>query len=195
MLIALMILLFLCALLAGLYPALFGSRQSPLYLFRGGKTPGGTNYFTRSLLVIQFSLSVMVLIAGIVFTQNAVYQDNIPFGYDKDKIITALIQGPHEAERLTQAIRSNPGSRVFRHRFTILPLSMLRNDPHSWVGEKFKATVYEVGRDYFSTVGLSLLSGRLFNEMDTAERKSVLVDENFVRRNRLADPLGNKCQC
>ncbi|MBA4055794.1 MAG: hypothetical protein C0490_13845, partial [Marivirga sp.] len=41
-LVALMILLFGSSLLAGLYPALFGSRQSPLLLFRGGKGPGGT---------------------------------------------------------------------------------------------------------------------------------------------------------
>lgn len=189
MLIALVILLFLCALLAGLYPALFGSRQSPVFLFRGGKTPGGTNYFTRSLLVVQFSLSVVVLIAGIVFTQNAVYQDNIPFGYDKEKLITALIQGPHEAERLTQAIRSYPKVEAVSpsvHHFAFINAP---ERPAQLGSEKFRATVYDVGRDYFSTVGLSLLSGRLFNEIDTAERKSVLVDENFVRRNRLTDPL------
>ncbi len=189
MLIALVLLLFLCALLAGLYPALFGSRQSRVFLFRAGKTPGGTNYFTRSLLVVQFSLSVMVLIAGIVFTQNAVYQDTIPFGYDKEKIITALIQGPHEAERLTQAIRSYPKIEAVSpsvHHFAFINAP---ERPAQLGTEKFKATVYEVGREYFSTVGLSLLSGRLFNEIDTAERKSVLVDENFVRRNRLADPL------
>jgi ABC-type antimicrobial peptide transport system permease subunit len=192
--IALMILLFCSALLAGLYPALFGSRQSPLLLFRSGKGPGGTNIFTRSLLVVQFSLSIMVLIAGTVFTQNAKYQDRIDFGYDKEMLITALIQGRHEAEALSHAISSHPkieSSSASVHHFAFI------NAPERTAqiaSEKFNATVYEVSPGYFSTVGLKLISGRLFNEQDTLDRSSVLVDENFAKRNHLADPLESKVE-
>jgi ABC-type antimicrobial peptide transport system permease subunit len=192
--ITLMILLFCSALLAGLYPALFGSRQSPLLLFRSGKGPGGTNLFTRSLLVVQFSLSIMVLIGGTIFTQNAKYQDAIDFGYDKELLITALVQGRHEAEALGNAIRSNPkieSSAPSVHHFAFI------NGPQRTAqiaSEKFNATVYEVSPGYFATVGLKLIAGRLFNEQDTLDRSSVLVDENFVKRNRLADPLESKVE-
>ena len=192
--IALMILLFCSALLAGLYPALFGSRQSPLLLFRTGKGPGGTNVFTRSLLVVQFSLSIMVLIAGTVFTQNAKYQDNIDFGYDKEMIITALIQGRQEADALNQAISSYPkieSSAPSVHHFAFINGPQR---PARIASEKFNATVYEVSPNYFATVGLNLVAGRLFNEGDTLERRSVVVDENFVKRNRLADPLETKVE-
>ena len=192
--IALMILLFCSALLAGTYPALFGSRQSPLLLFRSGKGPGGTNWFTRSLMVAQFSLSIMVLIAGTVFTQNATYQDNISFGYDKEKLITALIQGPHEAEALSQAISAYPkieSSSPSVHHFAFINAG----ERAAQIGaDKFNAAIYEVGRNYFATVGLKLISGRLFNERDTLHRSSVLVDENFVRHNQLVDPLETKVE-
>jgi putative ABC transport system permease protein len=59
---------------------------------------------------------------------------------------------------------------------------------------KFNATVYEVSPDYFATVGMSLISGRLFNERDTLYRRSIVVDENFVKRNHLADPLELKVE-
>ena len=192
--IALMILLFCSALLAGLYPALFGSRQSPLLLFRSGKGPGGTNLFTRSLLVVQFSLSIMVLIAGAVFTQNAKYQDSIDFGYDKEMLITALIQGRHEAEVLSQAIGSHPKIEISApsiHHFAFINGPQR---PARIASEKFNATIYEVSPNYFATVGLNLVAGRLFNEGDTLERRSVVVDENFVKRNRLADPLETKVE-
>ena len=192
--IALMILLFCSALLAGLYPALFGSRQSPLLLFRSGKGPGGTNLFTRSLLVVQFSLSIMVLIAGAVFTQNAKYQDSIDFGYDKEMLITALIQGRHEAEVLSQAIGSHPKIEISApsvHHFAFINGPQR---PARIASEKFNATIYEVSPNYFATVGLNLVAGRLFNEGDTLERRSVVVDENFVKRNSLADPLETKVE-
>lgn len=190
--IALVILLFCCSLLAGIYPAWFGSKQSPVLLFKGGKSPDGTNLVTRSLLVIQFSLSVMVMIAGLVFTQNAVYQDTINFGYDKEKIITALIQGPQEAQALANAISANPKIEAVApsiHHFAFI------NAPErqAQIGsEKFNAVVYEVGANYFPTVGLNLISGRLFNERDTADHASIIVDESFVKHNNLTDPLEAK---
>lgn len=190
--IALLILLFCSALIAGVYPALFGSRLSPLLLFRSGKGPGGTNWFTRSLMVAQFSLSIMVLIAGTVFTQNATYQDNISFGYDKDKLITALVQGRHEADALANAISAYPkieNTSPSVHHFAFINAGERTAQIAS---QKFNATVYEVGRNYFATVGLKLISGRLFNERDTIHRRSILVDENFVRRHQLADPLETK---
>ena len=186
---ALAILLFSSALIAGIYPALFGSSQSPLLLFRAGKGPSGTNWFTRSLLVIQFALCVMVLIAGTVFTQNAVYQDTISFGYDKEKIITALIQGPQEAEALRNAISAYPKIESISpsiHHFAFI------NAPERSAriaSENFTATVYEVGSPYFTTVGLNLISGRLFQEGDTVDQQSIIVDENFIKRHGLVDAL------
>jgi ABC-type antimicrobial peptide transport system permease subunit len=193
-LIALVILLFCSALLAGIYPALFASKQSPLLLFRSGKGPRGTTPFTRSLLVMQFSLSIMVLIAGTVFTQNATYQDKINFGYDKEMLITALIQGKHEADALSHSIKpyskiENTSPSVHHFAFINAPQRSAQIADH-----KFNATVYEVSPDYFATVGLSLISGRLFNERDTLYRRSIVVDENFVKRNQLADPLESKVQ-
>lgn len=188
-LIGLLIILFTCALVSGIYPALFGSKQSPALLFRAGKSPRGTNMFTRSLLVIQFALCIMVLIAGTVFTQNADYQRNISFGYDKEMLITALIQGAQEAELLSNAIRSYPKIESVSpatHHFAFINAP---EKPAEIALEKFNATVYDVGRDYFTTVGLSLIHGRLFDESDAIDGKTIVVDENFVTRNRLDTPL------
>lgn len=189
--IALMAILFTTALLAGIYPALFGSGMSPVLLFKGTKKAGGTNFFTRTLLVGQFALSIVVLIAGTMFTRNAHYQDAISFGYDKDMIITALIQGPQEAEALSNAIASNPkieSTAASIHHFAWI------NAPRrsaTMNGEKFNATVYEISPEYFSTVGLQFVNGNNFGKQDST---SVVVDENFVRRRNINDPLGMKVE-
>jgi ABC-type antimicrobial peptide transport system permease subunit len=190
MVIALLVLLCFVALLAGSYPALLGSRQNPVALFRGAKSKGGTNALTRTLLVGQFALSVVVLIAGIMFTRNAAWQDTISFGYDKDKLITALVQGSQEAEALSSAIRDNPQVHAVApsvHHFALInaPKYQAQMDE-----DRFAATMYEVGPGYFSTLGMKMVDGRLFNLQDTVNRNEIVVDENFLRHRGLTDPFG-----
>lgn len=189
--IALMTLLFATALLGGIYPALFGSRMNPVLLFKGAKRAGGTNIFSRMLLVGQFALSIVVLIAGTMFTRNATYQDNISFGYDKDMLITALTQGPQEAEALSNAIISNPKIESTAASINHFAFINAPTRPALLNGEKFNARVYEISPEYFPTVGLHFVSGRSFGAQDSL---SVVVDENFVRRRNLAEPLGQKVE-
>lgn len=189
--IALLTLLFITALLAGAYPAIAGSKQSPLLLFKGSTKIGGTNFFIRTLLTTQFALSIMVLIGGVTFTRNANYQDNISFGYDKDMLITALIQGPQEAEALSNAIRSNPkieSSAASIHHFAFINSSKY---PVKLNGEESNANVYEISPEYFSTVGLQFFSGRSFGNKDSA---SVVVNENFLASRKISDPIGLKVE-
>lgn len=194
MLIALVIVLCFVALLAGSYPALFGSRQSPVVLFKGSARKNGTNAFTRTLLVGQFALSVVVLVAGTMFTRNAAWQETISFGYDHRMLITALVQGQQEAEALKQAVESSPDvvqATPSVHHFAFI------NGPRyeATIGDdRFSATVYETGADYFTTMGMQMVDGRVFNSRDTVLRNEVVVDENFVRRRALADPLGTVMQ-
>ncbi|MBA4053462.1 MAG: hypothetical protein C0490_02000, partial [Marivirga sp.] len=105
-----------------------------------------------------------------------------------------LIQGPQEAKALGNAISSYAKIESVSpsvHHFAFI------NAPErsaQIASEKFNATVYEVGGEYFSTVGLRLISGRLLNENDTIDNKAIIVDENFVGRNNLDDPLGTKVE-
>jgi putative ABC transport system permease protein len=143
------------------------------------------------LLVAQFALSIVVLIAGTMFSRNADYQDGISFGYDKDMIITALIQGPQEAQVLSNAIASNPkieGAAAAVHHFAFINAP---RRPALMNAEKFNATVYDVSPEYFPTVGLQFVAGRSFGEKDSL---SVVVDENFVRRRNPGDVVGSKIE-
>src|SRR6185295_19493992 len=62
--ILLIMLVFLAAIVAGIYPALRSSKFKPTLLLKGSVKIGGTNLLMRILVGSQFALSVMVLIAG-----------------------------------------------------------------------------------------------------------------------------------
>jgi len=189
LIIALVILLFCAALLAGLYPALFNSKLSPIALFKGGQYANGTTPLTRAMLVVQFSLSVIVFIAGVVFTQNASYQKNISLGYDKENIVTVSVKGEQEYDRLKNHIERNPKiERITGARNHIGPFSAYHKTVKIYTAI-FKTNVYEVGANYFKTVGLAIKSGRDFTEGSQMDYEfAAIIDENFAANHDLRNP-------
>jgi putative ABC transport system permease protein len=190
LLLAVVLLLFIASILAGIYPALLNSKFNPIELFRGRKGVKGTNYLTRSLLVVQFSLSVIVLIAGIVFTQNADYQKKLGLGYDKENILTVSIEGDKEYEQFKNRIAGNVDiDGIVGTANHIGPYSAayktVRIDT-----SLFQTNIYGVGADYFSVVGLQFVSGRDFIEDNQTDfESSAVIDENFALNHGLTNPI------
>ncbi|WP_276374068.1 FtsX-like permease family protein [Chryseolinea sp. H1M3-3] len=186
----LIILLFIAALLAGIYPALANSKFNPVELFKGNKGVKGTTYLSRTLLVAQFSLSIIVFIGGVTFTQNAAYQKTIDLGYDKEDILTVLVESEQEYNALKNRISANPQIKSIAGASNhIGPYTSFYNTVKSDT-TIFKTKVYDVGIGYFNTVGLALVAGRDFIDGNQTDFESnVIVDENFVLNHNIANPI------
>ncbi len=186
----LIILLFIAALLAGIYPALANSKFNPIELFKGNKGVKGTTYLSRTLLVVQFSLSITVFIGGVAFTQNAAYQKTIDLGYDKQNILSVLIAGEQEYDALKNRISANPKIKSITGASNhIGPYSSSYNTVKIDT-TIFKTKVYDVGIGYFNTVGLTLVAGRDFIDGNQTDFESnIIVDENFVSNHNIANPI------
>jgi putative ABC transport system permease protein len=190
LLLMLIMLLFVVSLLAGIYPALSNSKFSPIELFKGLRGIKGTTYFSRGLLVFQFSLSIVVFIAGVTFTQNADYQKTIDLGYDQQNILTIQVQSDREYNEFKNRISANPKIKSIAGASNhIGPYSSsyhtLRLDTTT-----FKTKVYDVGIGYFNTVGLTFVTGRDFMEGNQTDVESnIIVDENFVLNHHITNPI------
>ena len=68
-------------LLAGAYPAFYISKFEPISILKGKLKFGGTNYFTRTLLGLQFAISLIAIVCAIAFLQNAKYQEAYDLGF------------------------------------------------------------------------------------------------------------------
>lgn len=187
--IAMIGLVFLASLLAGIYPALFSSKLKPTLLLKGGIKIKGTNLLTRSLISLQFALSVIVLVAGITFIRNTRYQETLKFGYDKDKIITVRMQGEKDYEIIRNAISSN--NKILSVGVSDGNLGSsnyptpIRIDTTEYVVQ-----AAGVGINYFETMGIELVEGRFFN-LDNAsdQAEGILVNEMFLEKTGITDPL------
>ncbi len=188
----LIILLFASALLAGAYPAFNNSKFKPVMLLKGQTKVKGTNTITRILLVMQFSLSVIVLVAGIIFTLNSKFQKEINIGYDMPNVLVVSVQSSEEYRGLKNAILHHPqieNVAITDHHIGYGGYS----NPIKIDTTETSTQVFEVGANYFDVLGMHITSGRGFMEGSVVDyEKSAIIDEKFVDFHKLEDPVGTK---
>jgi len=187
--VTLLILVFFASLLAGVYPAIFNSQFKPVALLKGQVKVKGTNALTRTLVALQFAISVMVLIAGVVFIQNTKFQESINVGYDKEKVLTVGIQSEKEFEILKNAIASNP--KIEELALSDHHIGYSTYDfPVTIDTAEYTSQLLGVGKNYFRTVGLKLKEGRFPNlENATDKREAIVVNQAFLDKVGMKDPL------
>ncbi|MFT7231249.1 MAG: putative ABC transport system permease protein [Cyclobacteriaceae bacterium] len=188
--IMLLILIFVTALTAGLYPALFSSKFNPVELLKGNVKFKGTNFFTKTLVGAQFAISVIVLLNGIVFMQNTSFQEKVDFGYDMEKVLTVNVQNEQEYEVLKNRAAFNPK----------VALTSITHHCLGWSSYPFPVKIdtteyqvqhIEIGENFFEVMGMRLTEGRFLNMNNaTDEFKAIVVNKAFIDHVGMTDPIG-----
>jgi len=180
MVVALMLLLVLIAMIAGLYPAFYSTRFHPVTILKGNLKLKNSNWFTRSLLSMQFALSIALLIGGFVAVKNADYLQKLDLGYDVHQLMSLDDLEPQEAKVLLNSVRQNPkvesvsavqGGAIWGSGFEIVKVDT----------STLNTRIYRVDAKYLQTVGMDITMGRNFNEQLASDfSEAVLVNQTFV---------------
>lgn len=183
--VALVGLMFLASLLAGIYPAFFNSRFEPTLLLKGGVKINGTNFFTNTLTVIQFCLCTVVLMAGIVFTINTTYQEGADFGYEGNDVVVIPVKGDHEYMLLKSLANQMPkvnevGATTHGVGWTSYGMEV------SVDTQVYQARYFNIGENYFDVMGMRLSSGRLFHSNDQLDNNEIIVNQQFIDQAEIA---------
>ncbi len=179
---------------SGSYPALFMSGFRPVEIFRGKLRIGGKKPLTRALVVIQFALSVFLIIATIIMGRQIHFMLTADPGFNKEGVVVIRTQEP-EAEA------SNTILRFFRERLSQQPnivsisgtstrIGDVGTYPFEKDGREVEVYQNRVDYDFFKTMDIEVVQGRTFSPEFATDEDSVVVNEKLIKELEIEDPLG-----
>jgi ABC-type antimicrobial peptide transport system permease subunit len=177
----LIFLLLITGFLAGVYPALYVSSFSPVNVLKGASPFRGTGILSSVLLALQFSISVMAIVMGIVFAKNAEYQRTLDLGYDRDKTIIVPVPQAY-FNSLRDEVISNPKVILAEGTQNHIGFGSYRR-PVKDADKQLEVDVMDIGHSYGQTMGLTLAEGRFFDELRAGTdiaNGSILVNKKLV---------------
>ncbi len=196
-LVLLLLLAVVVGVLAGFYPALVLSGYQAVKVlkgtFNGGSKPGKIPWLRHGLVVVQFSLSVLLIICAIVVRNQVTYLHNKELGFKKEQILFFPMRG----ERMSASYETFKNELLQSTHVTAVSIGYgfpgdMFGDGMMTIpskGEQKKLTQMMVDHDYINTLGLELVAGRDFSkEMKTDAEQSFIINETAVRELGLGTP-------
>ncbi|RLD72001.1 MAG: hypothetical protein DRI98_03520, partial [Bacteroidetes bacterium] len=187
----------LVGLLSGSYPSFVLASFKPIFALKGNASvKNGTTVLRNALVIIQFSISMIIIAGTLVIYWQFRYMTSKELGFDKEQLV--VIERLFPLENQVQVFKDELTNHSSIHTATNSTAYLGAYNNNSSYGIKGRPIeeispffVYATDEDFMETFRFELATpeSRFFSEEFASDSSACLVNEAAVRKYKLEDPL------
>jgi putative ABC transport system permease protein len=196
---ALLALVILVGILAGIYPAFFLASFDPVTVLKTETSGRSRKSHLRNVLVVfQFAVSIILLIGTLVVHGQMKYIQTRNLGFNREQIVIVEKTDDigRELRAFKQELLGNPRIVSATNTANLIGGGDFGNSAHKLAGATGEEThllwTYASDADFAKTYEIEMAAGRYFDAERPADTQAVVINESAVKALGLEDPVGKQ---
>lgn len=186
-------------ILTGLYPSFYMTSFNMARVLKGGsKAGGGRSFFRSGLVILQFGLSLSMIVSTLIVLQQLSFMQHKDLGFNKDQIMLVDMNG--EANQKFEMLRTELKRSPLIHGVTASGQRLGENFHQTGFKVKSDTGVFmitpsnvNVDYEYLTVYGIRLSEGRNFSEdIPTDKDLAFIINESFAKELGLKETIGTQ---
>ena len=182
---------------AGLYPSFYLSSFKPTAVLGGKLSRGMKGAKLRSVLVvIQFTLSIILLTATVIVSRQMAFIHNNDIGFDREEVLLLNTYGAMGSSVSTfrEELLGNPEI-LSISACTGVPGKRFNNRSMGLAGgDKHGVNLIMADEDYLNVLGMTMAEGRFFSRKISTDETACVINESYARELNDPDLIGKNIE-